>query len=343
MTELPASNGYPENPVVVRVWRGDAVESVHRGAWCLVDPAGRVLAGNGHWDSPFYARSSIKSLQALPLFETGAVERFRFQDEEVALALASHSGEPCHTERVRATLERLDLTVDHLRCGAHPPTDDATRDALARRGEAPSALHNNCSGKHAGFLTLALHLAAPLGAYLDPASEGQRLVREALAAMTDTSAEDLVPAIDGCSAPTYRIPLRGLATAFARVANPDGLAAARRDSCRRMVAVAGRHPVLIGGSKKRIDTDLLRACGGRLFPKIGAEAVHAIGAVGKDRGLAVKIDDGGPRALHALVLGLIEELDLASAGELDALRSWRDRTLSNHAGLPVGRVEPIVA
>ena len=304
---------------------------------CFSRPVKHVAATN------IFARSSIKSLQALPLFETGAVERFGFQDEEIALAIASHSGERCHTERVRATLERLDLSIDHLRCGPHPPTDDATRDELARRGEAPSALHNNCSGKHAGFLALALHLSAPLAAYLDPASAGQSLVRDALAEMTDLGARDLVPAIDGCSAPTYRLALRALATAFARVTNPDGLAAGRRDSCRRMVAVAGRHPVLIAGSKRRIDTDLLRASGGRLFPKIGAEAVHAVGAVGKERGLAVKIDDGGSRALHALVIALLEKLDLASAGELDALRSWRDNTLHNHAGLPVGRVEPIVA
>ncbi len=343
MTGTPSPNGYPENPVVVRVWRGREVESVHRGAWCLVDVSGQVLAGAGAWDAPFFVRSSVKSMQALPLLETGASERFSFSDEELALAMASHSGEPCHTECVQGTLARLGRSVRDLRCGAHPPQDDAAREALRARGEKPSALHNNCSGKHAGFLALAAHLGVPARSYLDPESEGQRLVRAVLAELTDREPASLVPELDGCSAPTYRLPLCALATAFARIANPEQLAPARRDHLRRMTRVAARHPVLIAGSSKRLDTDLLRASEGRLFPKIGAEAIHALGVVGGGRGLAVKIDDGGARAIHALVLGLCERLELALPAELERLQPWRERTIRNHAGLEVGRVEPLLA
>jgi len=336
-------SAFPENPVVVRVWRGRSVESVHRGAWCLVDSAGTVLDGAGAHDAPFFVRSSVKSIQALPLFESGAAERFAFRDEEVALAIASHSGEPCHTEVVHRTLERLGLGVRHLRCGAHAPTDDAAREVLRARGEPATVLHNNCSGKHAGFLALAKHLGAPAEAYLEPDSEGQRLVRAALAEIAGVPESTLVPGIDGCSAPTYRLPLSALALAFARVANPDGLGAERARHFRRMTAAAARHPVLVGGSVKRIDTELLRASGGRLFAKIGAEAVHAIGVVGGDRALAVKIDDGGARALHALVVGLLGHLGLASAAELAQLSSsLRERALKNFAGVEVGRIEPVL-
>lgn len=335
-------NGYPANPVVVRVLRAGVVESVHRGAWCLVDPAGELLAGAGHFEHPCFARSSIKALQALPLFESGAAERFRISDPEVALAMASHSGEACHTETVRGTLARLGLEPAHLRCGAHPPTDEAARAELRARREAPSALHNNCSGKHTGFLALSQHLGEPPEAYLDPRGRVQTLVRTTLAEVTGVAERELVPGIDGCSAPTYRLPLRALATAFARLTNPAALAPARRAHAERMTRVAGEHPVLIGGSKKRIDTDLLRASRGRLFPKIGAEAVHAIGVVGGGRALALKIDDGGDRALHALALGLLEALDLATPAELAALAPWRESRLENFAGLEVGRIEAVL-
>ena len=342
-SETQEAGGYPHNPVVVRVLRAGVVESVHRGAWCLVDSSGTVLEGEGAWREPYFVRSSIKSIQALPLCETGAAERFGFDDAELALALASHSGEACHTERVGATLERLGFGPEHLLCGVHPPNDPAVRRALTAAGEKPSALHNNCSGKHAGFLALARHLDVAPQDYLAPTSAGQTLVRDALAALTGASVDDLVPGIDGCSAPTYRVPLDGLATAFARITNPDGLGAERARHFERMTAAVASHPVLVAGSHKRIDTDLLQATGGRLFPKIGAEAVHAIGVRGGDRALAIKIDDGGLRGLHALVLALLERLGLASGDELATLERWRDPVLKNHAGHEVGRIEAVLS
>ena len=336
-------SSYPENPVVCRVWRGGAVESVHRGAWVVVDGAGNVLEGAGEWGEEFYPRSAVKSLQALPLLETGASERFGFTDEELCLALSSHNGEPCHTEGVAGVLERIGLGGDDLRCGPQVPLDVPTRVELNRRGERPTALHNNCSGKHAGFLALSLHLGEATEHYLDPSTEAQSLVRQAMADMTGVDAQVLVPGIDGCSAPTYRFPLQRLATAFARVTNPEGLASERAAHCRRMTDAVGRNPVLIAGSRKRFCTDLARASGGRLFPKVGAEAVYAVGEVGGGRALAVKVDDGADRALYPLVAGLLRKLGFLRAGEEDALASWYDPVLKNRAGLEVGHVEPILA
>lgn len=333
---------YPDNPVLVHVRRGSAVESQHRGAWVLTDSAGRVIEGAGEWSRPVYVRSSIKCLQALPLLEIGAADRFDYSDAEVALALASHNAEPCHTDVVLGLLGRLGLAVDDLKCGAQPPGDAETRARLHAEGQKPSALHNNCSGKHASFLALALHLGVPKADYIDPASAGQVLVRQAVLEMSGVEPSELSTAVDGCSAPTFRLPLRGLATAFARVSNPAALAAKRRAACEQMLRAVAAHPVLIAGSRDRICTDIARATGGRIFPKIGGDAVYAIGVRGGDRGLAVKIDDGSNRGLHPVVVALLRRFRLATETELAALAAWEQRSLRNWAGLEVGRTEVLV-
>jgi L-asparaginase II len=336
---VSSSAGLPEQPVLVRLWRGEHVESQHRGAWVVVDARGEVLDGAGDWNAPQFARSSVKSLQALPLLESGAAARYGYDAAELALALASHSAEAIHTARVAALLERLGLSVADLRCGTQVPIDPAARRELAQRGEKPSALHNNCSGKHAGFLALALHLDVRTDEYLDPSSASQRAVRAALQQMTGTSDSDLYLAVDGCSAPTFRLPLRALATGITRIANPRGLGATRSAACERMTAAVAAHPDLIAGNHQRICTDIARATRGRLFPKIGAEGIYVIGCVGSERGLAIKIDDGNERALHALVVALLEKLDWADTAELAQWERWRERVLHNRAGIAVGRTE----
>ena len=330
---------YPENPVLVRLWRGGAVESQHRGTWVLCDLDGQVLDGAGDFRAPYFARSSIKCLQALPLLESGAAERFGFDAREIALCLASHNAEEIHTAGVARILARLGLEPRHLLCGPQAPGDPRARAELARRGEKPGALHNNCSGKHAGFLALALHLGVPPERYLERDSRSQLLVRQAVLDLTGLAPQELGVEIDGCSAPTFRMPLVALARAFARVSSPAALSAPRRAACERMLAAVAAHPELIAGHHQRICTDLARVSGGRLFPKLGGEAIYAIGFRGAGRALALKIDDGGYRALHAAIVGLLRRLGLASAPELAALERWEERTLHNWAGLAVGRTE----
>jgi L-asparaginase II len=338
-----SSASFPEDPILVQVYRGAHVESVHRAAWVLTDAAGAVLESAGDPSAPFFMRSSTKALQALPLLETGAAERFGYGARELALALASHNAEPCHTSVVESVLARLELDASALQCGPQTPTDPEARRALEASGEEPSAVHNNCSGKHAGFLALAKHLGEEPGRYLDPESQTQRLVREAVLAMSGVDPSELTTAVDGCSAPTFRFPLRGLATAFARIANPEGLEAPRRAACHAMLDAVERHPELIAGHHKRICTDLARVTGGRLFPKIGAEAVYGIGVRGADRGLAIKLDDGGARGLPVLILHLLRRFGLASAAELEELSSWSAGPIQNWAGLEVGHVEVLDA
>jgi L-asparaginase II len=328
---------YPDNPVLVEIWRGEAVESQHRGAWVVCDSSGTAIDGAGAWRIPVFTRSSVKSLQALPLLETGAAQRFDYSDAEVALALASHNGETCHTEPVAGLLARLGLSVADLQCGAQQPGDPATRIDLRDRHEAPTALHNNCSGKHAGFLALALHLGVPVAEYLSRASTSQRLIQKAVADVSGIAEDDLYVAIDGCSAPTFRMPLSALATAFARVTNPDGLPPLRKAACERMTDAVAQYPHLIAGHHQRLCTDIARVTNGRLFPKIGGEAVYAIGVRGSDRALGVKIDDGGARALNALVVHLLARFGFATKAECEALGSWEEKRLKNWAGLEIGR------
>ena len=331
--------GYPENPVLVRIRRGEGIESQHRGSWVLTDSSGAVLDGAGDFTRPVFVRSTVKSLQALPLLETGAAERYGFRDVEIALALASHNAEARQVEVVAGLLARLGLGVEDLQCGPEPPRDPEARARLQADGGRATALHNNCSGKHAGFLALALHLGVPRERYLDPSSAGQVLVRAAVLAMSGVQPAQLTTAVDGCSAPTFRMPLAGLATAFARVSNPEGLERPRREACERMVASVAAHPGMIAGDHKRICTDLARATRGRIFPKVGGDAVYGLGICGADRGLAIKIDDGGSRGLHPLVVALLARFGFLSRPEAEALAPWKQETLRNWAGREIGRTE----
>jgi L-asparaginase II len=327
------------NPVLVRVVRGGAVESQHRGAFAVCDPDGSVAAAAGDVHTPVFARSSIKALQALPLVESGAADHFGFTPEELALAISSHDAEAQHTERVAALLGRLQLSVDDLRCGPQPPTDAEARRRLAERRERPSALHNNCSGKHTGFLALARHLSADPRHYLDPDAPVQEAVRRAVGEVCGLAPAALEHAIDGCSAPTFRLPLAALARAFARLAAPDSLPAPRGAAARRLLDAAAMHPALVAGEHKRLDTALLRATGGRLFPKIGAEAVYVIAARDRGQGLALKVDDGGWRGLFPLVVGLCRELGWLDRAEVEQLAEYAPGPYRNWAGLEVGHID----
>jgi len=329
----------PDNPILARRTRGGAIESQHRGAWVVVDSLGAILDGDGAKREFVFARSSTKSMQALPLIESGAAEHFGLSEVELALAISSHNAEVCHTQPVEGLLQRLGLTPADLGCGPASPSDPETRRALFAAGAPPSALHHNCSGKHAGFLALALHMGVEPAAYLQPDSASQLAVRAAMRSMCDLGEDEFAVAIDGCSAPTYRLPLDKLATGIARVANPDDLAPERAGACRRMTAAAAAHPELIAGHHKRLCTDLARVTGGRLFPKVGAEAVYVVGVRGADRAYALKVDDGSTAAMNQIVVEHLFRLGFLSRNEYDELEAWHDVRLFNAAGLEVGTRE----
>ncbi len=309
--------------VLCRVLRGGLEESSHRGTWVAIDGGGRVIAAYGDPDRPTFARSTLKSLQAVPLVRSGAAARFGVTDDELALALASHSGEPIHTDRVAAWLARLGLDHRALRCGAQP------RPGLVPAG-AETALHNNCSGKHAGFLTVARHLNVDPATYLDPDGEVHALVAAAVHEFTGTDPALVPTAVDGCNAVTYRLPLRSLARGVLQIA---------LGACPPLPAAAAAYPEMVGGSSGRLCTELLRATGGALFPKLGAEGVY-VAATARNGGvaLAMTCDDGSTRGYEVLLVELLQRLELLTAAEAAAVAAWGDPTIRNWSGHPVGSV-----
>jgi L-asparaginase II len=304
-----------------------------------VDASGALLEGRGQFRQPIFARSAVKCAQAQPLLETGAAQRFGFDAGDLALAVASHDAEPCHVERAAGILARIGLEEGALQCGPQNPGNDEARFALRAQGRRGTSIHNNCSGKHAGFLALARHLGDDPARYLAEDTRAQRHVRAAVRDMAGVEESELTTAVDGCSAPTFRMPLTGLATIFARVTNPAALDAPRRAACERLVSAVRAHPVMLAGSTRRLCTDLVRVTNGRLFPKIGAEAVYAVGVPGAGVGLAIKMDDGAMRGLHAVVVALLHHLCHLSSAEVEALAAWRSPVLRNWAGLTVGELQ----
>ncbi|MEZ5216200.1 MAG: asparaginase [Ilumatobacteraceae bacterium] len=323
-----------DNPILTRIFRDGRLESMHRGAWVLVDTAGNIVDCAGDPEQQLFPRSASKSLQALPLLESGASDAYGFDDRHLALALASHSGEDVHVEVASDGLRRLGLDESALQCGPQRPRD-------SRSNEPASRILNNCSGKHVGFLATAMQLGDAPDRYLQPNSAVQRAVGAAVAEVTGLGVADLGVAIDGCSAPTFRLPLRNLALGLGRVATPpDDWSPVRRDACRRLTAAASRHPVLVAGTWDRLCTRLLQVSSGRVFGKIGAEGVYVFGVVDADLGFAGKIDDGGVRGLHYVVLDVLARHALLGSDELAVLRAeFAPEVLTNWDGIEVGTVE----
>lgn len=323
------------NPVIGRRWRGSHLESQHRGVWALVDVDGTVVDGEGDPDQTIFARSSSKSLQALPLVASGAIEEFGLLDRHIALAIASHSGEEMHLAGVQEMLGAAGLTEEHLQCGPSRPL-------FARSERHPSALCHCCSGKHAGFLATTVAIGADPAHYLAEDSPLQLHVRSALLEMTGCTHADIAIEIDGCSAPTYCLPLRALAVGIARIANPDhpsvpaGLSAAAG----RIAHAASQHPEMVaGGAPPRFDTSIMRATAGSLFSKSGADGVQVIGV--RDAGVAfvAKSDDGSARALWPLAAAVLAKHGHIADRQLALLSEWVDLSIRNPAGQITGRHE----
>ena len=333
------------NPVLVEAWRGDAVESFHRGAVAVVDGDGALVASLGDIERPVFPRSAIKLLQALPLVESGAADRFGLSDEELALACASHNGEPAHTRTAASVLAKAGLDESVLECGVHWPYDVPCAHALAAAGAAPSALHNNCSGKHAGFVCLGCVLAGDreprgfLAGYVKPEHAVMREVNAAVAAVTGCDLSRAARGTDGCSIPTYAIPLRQLAHGFARVGNGVGLAPGRAAAAARLRRAVARAPFMVGGSA-RFDTRVMALLGERVFCKVGAEGMYCAALPEAGLGLAIKVDDGNTsRACEVAMAALIEAfVPLKDDAERGLLAGLSNVTLSNWRGLDVGRL-----
>ena len=328
------------NPILVHVMRGGMVESRHRGSFAVVDAGGGLAAAVGDIARPVFPRSAIKAFQALPMVELAA-DRFSFTDKEIALACASHSGEPEHVRLARGMLARIGLSEDDLECGPHWPYDGEAQHALAASGERPGRIHNNCSGKHAGMLALALALGADPKGYAQASHPVQRTIAAALHDLCGIDPDTQPRGTDGCSVPTWALPLEALAHGFARLASGTGLAPERQRAARRIIAAVRAHPFLVAGTE-RFCTRLMQAVP-RAFVKTGAEGVFCGAVPHTGHGLAIKCDDGAGRAAEVLIAALLAHLPVWTADEAARLRSFAAVRLTNWAGLEVGEIRTIEA
>ena len=334
------------NPQLVEATRGGIVESAHRGALVVVDAHGKPVCAIGDTERPVFARSAVKVLQALPLVTSGAADAFKLTDEELALACASHNGEARHVATAAGVLAKAGLDETALECGAHWPQHEVAQRELALSRTPLSALHNNCSGKHAGFLCVGCMMARAQGRDAREFVRGyvkaeHPVMREIGASMQDATGCDLSRApvgTDGCSIPTFGIPLHQLAHAFAKVATGTGLSADRAAAAARLRRAVASAPFFVAGSG-RFDTRVMQRLGERVFCKVGAEGVFCAALPGQGLGVAIKVDDGNnARAADVVMAAAIESLVPLDGDERTFMRSLSDVTLKNWNGIHVGEL-----
>jgi L-asparaginase II len=324
------------NPVLVEVTRGGLVESSHQGAYAIVESGGALVTSAGDVDRPIFPRSAIKAFQCLPVIESGAADTFGLADEEIALACASHNGEAEHLRVARSLLEKAGNTEDDFECGAHWPHQPAALRELVRSGGQPRQIHNNCSGKHAGMLALARRLGVDPHGYTAREHQVQRTIARTISEICGIDVDELPCGIDGCSVPTWAIPLRKLALGFARFGSGEGVSEARKAASRRIIAAVRAHPFMVAGTD-RFCTRLMERVP-RAFVKTGAEGVFCAAVPHAGLGLALKCDDGAHRASETLMAALLASLPVWTEEESEALRGFAHADLRNWRKLYVGEV-----
>lgn len=323
------------------------MESRHRGHIGAVTPDDSLVAFIGNPDLVTYMRSSAKPHQAIPLIASGAADRFGFTEKEIALACASHSGEPIHTEIVASMLEKIGLPETALKCGTHEPFSAEVTKQLRLRGEQPNLLQNNCSGKHAGMLALALHLGAPTETYYLTDNPVQVEIKNAVSLFAGIPAAKIVVGVDGCGVPVFAVSVRVMALMYARlISPPTQFDEPIRAASKRIVAAMTRYPELIGGTTERLDTELMRAGKGSLISKVGAEGVYTVGVLPCEKwpqgfGLALKIADGEDhRARPVAVIEALRQLGIEDPQSFTTVRRYATFAVRNRRGEQVGEVRP---
>lgn len=334
---------------LAEVTRGPIVESVHFGAAAVVDPQKRLVASLGDPQTVAFLRSASKPFQALPLIESGGVQAFQFSDQEIALICASHSGTEEHIRVLKALQARIGIGPEDLLCGTHTPTDKASAAAMLLRGEQPTTLHQNCSGKHTGMLAYTRLHHIPEEDYINPDHPLQKTILQAVAEMMDMPADQILLGTDGCSVPVFAVPLLNAALAFARLCDPTGLPEVRAAALRRIARAMPAHPDMVAGPG-RFDTALMAAFEGQIITKIGAEGYQAVGLMpgligpgSPALGITLKIADGDltQRARPLVILDILRQLGVPfTQAQKQALADFDIRPVQNWRKLDVGQIRP---
>ena len=328
------------NPILVEQTRGGFVENRHRGSFVIADAEGNVIAAGGDISRPVFPRSAIKSMQALAMVTSGALGRFALSDEQLALACASHHGEDVHVAKVAGFLGHLGLSGDNLECGAHPPINGKAREALRASGARPTALHNNCSGKHSGMLSVARALGVDTAGYVERDHPVQLAVRAAIETVIGEPLSVDRCGTDGCSIPTWAAPLSGFARGFARMATGTGLPIELGAAAKRIFDAATGNPLLVAGTD-HLDTLVMEAFGGRVMQKGGAEGVQCGAIRDKGWGYALKCDDGNMQASQVMVANLLLRYASPDPEQEAVLRRFARQVVKNVRGSEVGEMRAV--
>jgi L-asparaginase II len=325
------------NPILVEVYRGGELESFHRGVICLVNEKGRITYSEGDVQQICYPRSALKFFQVIPLIESGAAEHFGFTLEEIALMCGSHNGEPEHVRVANSILQKIGLDEKSLRCGPQLPTLKKDVQELYRHNESPRQIHNNCSGKHSGFLALAKFMKADLDHYNDPAHPVQQAIQQVTEEMYEYPAELMSVAVDGCSAPIYSIPVYNQALAYKNLAWAERFGEKRKKACETVIKAVSTYPFMVAGSG-RYCTDMMQLCGSRVIGKTGAEGIYCLSFLKEKAGACIKIDDGKMLPQYNIAQKMIEASGIFKAEELKPLQHYLHDELKNYNKIVTGEI-----
>lgn len=322
----------------ILVYRGQFVESSHNIHVAVVNKEGRLLYSYGDPDRLTFPRSSMKPFQAIPLLETGAADSFSYSNPEIAIACASHAGESFHRETILQLLKRLGIQEDHLQCGTHTPWNLTSYKELLRNGEDVTPVFSNCSGKHTGMLATAIHMKEDISTYREVVHPHQQRILEAIEDICDFPKENIKLSVDGCGVPVHQLPLYHVALGYARLASPDSIKTVeRKHIVKRIRDSMMEFPEMVGGTS-RFDTDLMKAYQGRIVSKAGAEAVQCIGLVEEGIGIAIKVEDGGARAVNVAAMEVLNQLGYKEESIFTALDRYVHAPVLNARKEKIGEI-----
>ncbi len=326
------------NPILVNLWRGNAIESRHRGSVAVVRSDGQLILSMGDVLHHTFPRSAIKFLQAIPFVESGAIEHYALNDEHIALSCASHNGEGVHVDLVSDWLNLIGLDANDLECGATLPMHQATQFEMLGRGEGPTRVHHNCSGKHLGLLSSCLHHGDATKDYRLYSHSAQLRWFDVLDSMSGTRIMQQPWGYDGCGIPCVALPLQRIALAMARFSDGAGQSSQRIDAIARIQAAISKHPYLVAGAE-RLCTDLMQLLAPKVLVKVGAEGCYTACLPEQGIGIALKMDDGQDRGARVALGAVLHALGAIGDDIFAALEEYLSPALTNSRGDATGRAE----
>jgi L-asparaginase II len=326
--------------VLAIAYREGLEESRHFGSVVVVDKTGKILFSRGNPDRVTFLRSAAKPLQVLPLFDTSAAENLNITLDEVAVMCGSHSGEDMHADRVNSILTKAGLCENNLLCGVHSPFHKPTAERLRQANEIIGPVRNACSGKHSCMLAITQNMKWPVETYMELAHPVQQLMLKTVAEMSEFPARFIGTGLDACGVPVFAVPLKNMALAYANLASADKFTGSRRKGIEQIQKAMAEYPELIAGTK-RFTSELLKAAGGRFVAKDGSESSFGVGVIPEGIGIAVKIEDGSDRALGAVVMEVLKELNLLDENMSEQLSKFKKRVIKTWGGVVAGEIAPV--